>query len=109
MYILQRGIGDPERSLTFLNLLCYIIADCENDIDIGGANEDLLFAGAKSTGKECQYACQGNTDCDFFVWGGPNSWSPNGCWLKQLKGQNFVDLSRGELKGALSGKPNCHP
>ena len=80
---------------------------CEHNVDIGGTNEILVDAGVKSTGKECQVACQGNTNCDFFVWGGPEAWRPNGCWLKQFKGQRFIEITQSTLNGAFAGLTDC--
>ena len=78
---------------------------CEYDVNIGGANEDLQYVGTMSSGKECQVACQGNGDCKFFVWGGPNA--AYGCWLKQLKGQSFDAIGRRLLDEAVSGLADC--
>ena len=77
-------------------------------MDIGTAYEDLAYTGVKSTGTECQAACQGNISCDFFVWGGPaHHYIPNGCWLKQFKGQNVSDITRYQLNGAFAGIADC--
>ena len=74
------------------------------------------YKGTTSSWEACQEACQLNTatfceqcdnKCDFFVWGGPNSWWPNGCWLKQFKDEQFDDLTRITLNGAVSGLFNC--